>query len=148
MKPTIHFSASVLAAGLILVSCQQNGEEVEGKASGFSENDGESVNANRKVDPVVEWDEENGGDPVSLKVGQTLRIRLEGNSSTGFSWTPQESDSALYEWVKKEAKPASDGDGRVGRGGCSGIRRQTPLGGKGTRQDGFPQAGDRRLTKK
>ncbi|MBN1919027.1 MAG: protease inhibitor I42 family protein [Verrucomicrobia bacterium] len=58
------------------------------------------------------------GEAVTLKVGQTLEIRLESNPTTGFGWEVLEIDPAVVEQEGETVYEASKTDGHtVGSGG-------------------------------
>ena len=47
------------------------------------------------ADPVVVT-EEDGGKTITLKVGDTVQVRLRSNRSTGYHWTVKKYDTRLF----------------------------------------------------
>ena len=88
---------------LLLVACQKPGQGHEAQPS---------------LDlSVIEWDASKGDELIELKVGQILRLHLEGNPTTGYDWIPREPIPSSIGLERKPSKPNSDSDGMVGRGG-------------------------------
>jgi len=60
--------------------------------------------------------EENAGETIELKKGDTLIIALDGNITTGFNWIPAPQDPVLLEQVGDvEVTPISDAIGAPGK---------------------------------
>ena len=60
--------------------------------------------------------EQNAGETIVLKTGDTLVVSLDGNTTTGFNWAVEPQDPVLLQQVgETEFRPESDLTGAPGR---------------------------------
>ena len=82
---------------------------------------------------VVTLDEKSNGKTVAVAMGKTVVVRLEGNITTGYSWTVKKLDGdALKQDGKVEYEPTKTARPRVGSGGTFVATFKTVKPGKAT----------------
>ncbi|WP_018969181.1 protease inhibitor I42 family protein [Rubritalea marina] len=73
-----------------------------------------TVSTHEGSSSIVEWNESSNSKDIELQAGQTLRITLTGNPSTGYAWVPKQSDSPLAQWMNKGTNAAQTDQKRTG----------------------------------
>ena len=103
MKYAILLTAfAVLIVAICFVACSKSKHEAP---------------SNPSSEKFVDVDEQNSGDTVHVLPGETIRVRLRSNPSTGFSWELGPLEDGFFEVESKfEADPHREGE--AGYGGC------------------------------
>jgi inhibitor of cysteine peptidase len=71
----------------------------------------------------IKVDENQSGNNVQLKVGETLLVTLDSNPTTGYSWELSQSDESVLEQKgEAEYKQAPGSQGLIGAGGKETFR--------------------------
>jgi inhibitor of cysteine peptidase len=71
----------------------------------------------------VKVDDDQSGNNVQLKVGETLLVTLDSNPTTGYSWELSQSDESVLEQKgEAEYKQAPGSQGLIGAGGKETFR--------------------------
>ena len=105
MKSVILLTAiAVIAVAIFVVACSR------------SKNESPSDPSSGKI---VDVDEENNGKTIHVLPGETIRVKLRSNPSTGFSWALGPLEEGMLE-TSGESEFAADPhrEGEAGYGGC------------------------------
>ena len=105
MKSVILLTAvAVFAVAIFVVACSKSKNETP---------------SNPSSEKFVEVDEEDNGSTIHVLPGETIRVKLRSNPSTGFSWAlgPFE-ERGLETSGESEFEADSHREGEVGYGGC------------------------------
>ena len=105
MKSVILLTAAVaVVAAILFVACSK------------SKNDTPSNPSSGKF---VDVDEEDNGNTIHVLPGETIRVKLRSNPSTGFSWALGPIEDGMFETNgESEFEANPHGEGEVGYGGC------------------------------
>ena len=105
MKSVILLTAvAVFAVAIFVVACSKSKKETP---------------SNPSSEKFVDVDEHNSGDTIHVLPGETIRVKLRSNPSTGFSWAlgPIE-EGKLETSGESEFEADSHREGEAGYGGC------------------------------
>lgn len=97
-------AAAVFAVAIFVVACSKSKNEAP---------------SNPSTEKFVDVDEENTGNTIHVLPGETIRIKLRSNPSTGFSWALGPLEEGMLETSGEsefEADPHREGE--AGYGGC------------------------------
>ena len=95
-------TVAVFAVAVFVVACSKSKNETPSDPSSGK---------------FVDVDEHNSGDTIHVLPGETIRVRLRSNPSTGFSWALGPIEDGFFEVESKfEADPHREGE--AGYGGC------------------------------
>ena len=105
MKSVILLTAvAVFAVAILVVACSKSKNETP---------------SNPSSEKFVDVDEEDNGNTIHVLPGETIRVRLRSNPSTGFSWALGPMEEGMFETSGEsefEADPHREGE--AGYGGC------------------------------
>ena len=103
MKIVILLTAvAVCAVAIFVVACSKSKNETP---------------SNSSSEKFVDVDEHNSGDTIHVLPGETIRVKLRSNPSTGFSWALGPMEDGFFEVENKfEADPHKEYE--AGYGGC------------------------------
>ena len=105
MKSVILLTAvAVFAVAILVVACSKSKNETP---------------SNPSSEKFVDVDEEDNGNTIHVLPGETIRVRLRSNPSTGFSWALGPMEEGMFETRGEsefEADPHREGE--AGYGGC------------------------------
>ena len=104
MKSVILLTAVAVIAAILFVACSRSKQETP---------------SNPSSEKFVDVNEENNGNTIHVLPGETIRVKLRSNPSTGFSWAlgPFE-DGVLQTNGESEFVANPHREGEVGYGGC------------------------------
>ena len=105
MKSAILLTAAaVFAVAIFVVACSKSKKETPSNPSSGT---------------FVDVEEENNGKTIHVLPGETIRVKLRSNPSTGFSWALGPLEEGMFETSgESEFEADSHREGEVGYGGC------------------------------
>jgi len=105
MKSVIILTAVVaVIAAILFVACSKSKNETP---------------SNPSSEKFVDVNEENNGDTIHVLPGETIRVKLRSNPSTGFSWALGPIEDGMFETSgESEFEADSHREGEAGYGGC------------------------------
>ena len=102
MKSVIILTAVAIVAAILFVACSKSKNETP---------------SNPSPEKFVDVDEHNSGDTIHVLPGETIRVKLRSNPSTGFSWALGPIEDGIFDVESAfEADPHREGE--AGYGGC------------------------------
>lgn len=106
MKCAILLTAvAVFAVAIFVVACSKSKNETPSNPSSSGK--------------FVDVDEEKNGGTIRVLPGETIRVKLRSNPSTGFSWALGPLEEGVFETSgESEFEADSHREGEVGYGGC------------------------------
>ena len=102
MKSVIILTAVAIVAAILFVACFKSKSESP---------------SNPSPEKFVDVDEHNSSDTIHVLPGETIRVKLRSNPSTGFSWALGPIEDGIFDVESAfEADPHREGE--AGYGGC------------------------------
>ena len=102
MKSVIILTAVAIVAAILFVACSKSKSESP---------------SNPSPEKFVDVDEHNSSDTIHVLPGETIRVKLRSNPSTGFSWALGPIEDGIFDVESAfEADPHREGE--AGYGGC------------------------------
>ena len=102
MKSVIILTAVAIVAAILFVACSKSKSESP---------------SNPSPEKFVDVDEHNSSDTIHVLPGETIRVKLRSNPSTGFSWALGPIEDGFFDVESRfEADPHREGE--AGYGGC------------------------------
>ena len=97
-------AVAVFAVAIFVVACSKSQKEPP---------------SNPSSEKFIEVDEENNGNTIHVLPGETIRVKLRSNPSTGFSWALGPLEEGMLETGgESEFEADAHREGEVGYGGC------------------------------
>ena len=104
MKSVIILTAFAVVFAILFVACSKSKQETP---------------SNPSSEKCVDVDEEDNGKTIHALPGETIRVKLRSNPSTGFSWALGPLEEGMLETSgESEFEADSHREGEVGYGGC------------------------------